>query len=74
MNATPLGQAGADRVRGEAHAGCSNPEHYELNLGNNFTFWDRLFGTYFDPDTLETKEIVFGIGETPSLARLIAGV
>jgi sterol desaturase/sphingolipid hydroxylase (fatty acid hydroxylase superfamily) len=52
----------------------SNPEHYELNLGNNFTFWDRLFGTYFDPDTLETKEIVFGIGETPSLARLIAGV
>jgi sterol desaturase/sphingolipid hydroxylase (fatty acid hydroxylase superfamily) len=44
-----------------------------MNLGNLFTFWDRLFGTYLDPDTLETKELQFGIGEKLNPVRLIAG-
>ena len=52
----------------------SNPDHYNLNLGNNFTFWDRLFGTYLDPDTLERSKMVFGIGEKPNPMRLIAGL
>jgi sterol desaturase/sphingolipid hydroxylase (fatty acid hydroxylase superfamily) len=52
----------------------SDPDHYKLNLGNNFTFWDRLFGTYLDPDRLETREIAFGIDETPNAVRLIAGL
>jgi len=52
----------------------SNPDHYELNLGNNFTFWDRLFGTYLDPDSFNRKQIAFGIGENPNPVRLIAGV
>ena len=51
----------------------SNPDHYYMNLGNLFTFWDRLFGTYLDPDTLETKELQFGIGEKLNPVRLIAG-
>lgn len=52
----------------------SNPDHYELNLGNNFTFWDRLFGTYLDPDSFDRKQLAFGIGEKPNPVRLIAGV
>lgn len=52
----------------------SNPDHYEKNLGNIFTFWDRLFGTYLDPDKLEEKDLSFGIGETPNPVRLIVGV
>jgi len=50
------------------------PDHYNFNLGNNFTFWDRLFGTYLDPDTLDPKEIALGIGERPNALRLIAGL
>jgi sterol desaturase/sphingolipid hydroxylase (fatty acid hydroxylase superfamily) len=43
-------------------------------LGNILTFWDRLFGTYLDPDTLDPKKIAFGIGERPNPLRLIAGL
>ncbi len=50
-----------------------NPQHYEKNLGNLFTVWDRLFGTYFDPDTLET-ELSFGIGEKENPVRLMLGL
>jgi len=52
----------------------SDPDLYDLNLGNNFTFWDRLFGTYIDPGKFETKQISFGIDEAPNPVRLIAGV
>ena len=52
----------------------SNPDHSCVNLGLAFTFWDRLFGTYVDPDTLEPKEIAFGIGEKVNPVRLIAGL
>jgi sterol desaturase/sphingolipid hydroxylase (fatty acid hydroxylase superfamily) len=52
----------------------SNPDHYNLNLGNIFTFWDRLFGTYLDPDTVEAKDIALGIGEKPHPIRLITGL
>lgn len=52
----------------------SNPRHYNFNLGNMFTFWDRLFGTYVDPETLNRKEISFGIDDSPGPVRLIAGV
>ena len=55
------------------HHSC-NPDHYNFNLGNIFTFWDRLFGTYLDPDTLDPKQIAFGIGERPNPLRLIAGL
>lgn len=51
----------------------SNPEHYLANLGILFTVWDRLFGTYVNPD--EVKEpLSFGIGEKVPLVRLALGV
>ena len=49
------------------------PEHYMANLAVFFTIWDRLFGTYVDPDTV-TQPLSFGIGEQVPLARLVAGV
>lgn len=49
------------------------PEHYLANLGILFTVWDRLFGTYVDPDEI-TEPLHFGIGEDVSLARLVSGV
>jgi sterol desaturase/sphingolipid hydroxylase (fatty acid hydroxylase superfamily) len=52
----------------------SNSDHYNSNLGDIFTLWDRLFGTYFDPDTLDSKRITFGINERPNPVRLIAGL
>lgn len=34
---------------------------HDGNYGSLFTFWDRLFGTYVDPDTTQPKQ--FGTGE-----------
>jgi sterol desaturase/sphingolipid hydroxylase (fatty acid hydroxylase superfamily) len=43
------------------------------NFGVIFSIWDRLFGTYVDPD--EVKEpLSFGIGEKVPLVRLVLGV
>ena len=43
------------------------------NYGDVFSIWDRLFGTYVDPEELKSP-ITFGIGERVPLARLVAGV
>jgi len=38
--------------------------HYNRNLGDIFTVWDRLFGTCLDPSIeRNTKGLDFGIGE-----------
>ena len=29
-----------------------NPKHFNTNFGVNFTFWDKLFGTYLDESHL----------------------
>ena len=29
-----------------------NPKHFSCNLGNTFTFWDKLFGSYLDEENL----------------------
>jgi hypothetical protein len=39
-----------------------------------FRFWDRLLGTYLDPDTLNKKELAFGIDDSLGAVRLITGV
>ena len=50
------------------------PDHYY------FYFWQHLhvlgssFETYLDPDTLDPKQIAFGIGERPNSPRLIVGL
>jgi sterol desaturase/sphingolipid hydroxylase (fatty acid hydroxylase superfamily) len=50
-----------------------DPRHFLANLGNLFTAWDRLFGTYVDPDTVH-EEISFGIDTKENPLRLILGV
>jgi Delta7-sterol 5-desaturase len=39
------------------NAGCHTAHHWfcRYNYGNNFTFWDRLCGTYYDPARLPEK-------------------
>ena len=50
-----------------------DPKHYRGNLGSFFTIWDRLFGTYVDPESAQ-RRLSFGIGEHPSVLRLVIGV
>ncbi len=49
------------------------PEHYLANLAALFTIWDRLFGTYVDPDSVK-DDLSFGIGEEVPPLRLVLGV
>lgn len=49
-----------------------DPSHYTANLGSLLTIWDRLFGTYVNPESLK-KEIAFGIGEDVHPVRLAIG-
>ncbi|HEX2056254.1 MAG TPA: sterol desaturase family protein [Nitrospiraceae bacterium] len=49
------------------------PSLYMRNFGVVFTFWDRLFGTYADPESVG-KDIHFGIRETASPVRLAIGL
>ena len=41
------------------HTGCHTAHHwyFRYNYGNYFTFWDRLCGTYFDPEELPEQFI-----------------
>jgi sterol desaturase/sphingolipid hydroxylase (fatty acid hydroxylase superfamily) len=49
------------------------PEHYQNNLGVMLSIWDRLFGTYYDPEAAPA-ELRFGINEKVSPVRLVIGV
>jgi len=51
----------------------ADPRHYVANLGDLLTIWDRLFGTYVDPGTVQ-KPLTFGIDSDPPTARLVLGV
>ncbi|NJO63504.1 MAG: sterol desaturase family protein [Richelia sp. RM2_1_2] len=45
------------------------------NLGDIFTFCDRIFGTYVDPDNFDSKDGEFGLDKDESLtARMIMGI
>jgi sterol desaturase/sphingolipid hydroxylase (fatty acid hydroxylase superfamily) len=46
---------------------------YMRNFGVVFTFWDRIFGTYADPEAVGT-EIRFGIREPDRALRLAIGI
>jgi len=41
-----------------------NVRHYDKNFGFVFTFWDRIFGTYYDPKEEEQHELVYGISKS----------
>jgi sterol desaturase/sphingolipid hydroxylase (fatty acid hydroxylase superfamily) len=49
------------------------PAYYRSNFATLFPIWDRLFGTYVDPEKVGT-EIHFGIGESVPAWRLAVGV
>ena len=51
----------------------NDPRLYMRNFGVVFTLWDRLFGTYADPE-LVSEEIRFGIEDAPHPARLALGI
>jgi sterol desaturase/sphingolipid hydroxylase (fatty acid hydroxylase superfamily) len=51
----------------------ADPSHYMSNLGSLLTIWDRIFGTYFNPNELK-QELSFGIGERVHPVRLILGI
>jgi len=50
-----------------------NPAHYRGNLAAMFPIWDRLFGTYVNPEKAP-RNLTFGIGEHPPAIRMMLGV
>lgn len=50
----------------------ADPRHYQANMGNMFTVWDRLFGTYVDPES--APDLVFGLDTRENPVRLVLGV
>jgi sterol desaturase/sphingolipid hydroxylase (fatty acid hydroxylase superfamily) len=54
----------------------SATRHSGMNLGATFSIWDRLFGTYVDPDTMPDS-FPLGLDRAVSkqeLPRLMLGV
>lgn len=49
------------------------PAHQGANLGALLSIWDRLFGTYYNPDNVK-NELSFGLSEKVSPARLMIGL
>ncbi|MFN5857570.1 MAG: sterol desaturase family protein [Pseudanabaenaceae cyanobacterium] len=53
----------------------SNIEYQYKNLGDIFTFCDRIFGTYIDPKVFESSQEEFGLDDEESLTlRMIIGL
>lgn len=50
------------------------PEHYNSNYGVILTVWDRLFGTYTDPDATRSDFAVGFPSDTANKLRMMAGV
>jgi sterol desaturase/sphingolipid hydroxylase (fatty acid hydroxylase superfamily) len=50
-----------------------DPAFYMRNFGVVFTFWDRLFGTYANPESMG-RDMRFGIREPANAIRLAIGV
>lgn len=50
-----------------------DPKYARTNMAALFTAWDRLFGTYVDPESVHEK-LTFGIGEKDNPARVVLGV
>lgn len=50
-----------------------NPQYYMKNMASLFTIWDRFFGTYIDPEKVETK-LRFGTGEKANPVRVVLGI
>jgi len=51
----------------------TDPRHYLANMANLFSVWDRLFGTYLNPDRV-APQLTFGTGSRDNPIRLISGI
>ena len=51
----------------------SDSQHYSTNLASLLTAWDRLFGTYCNPERLD-RELTFGLEERLHPVRLVLGI
>ena len=51
----------------------ADPKHYLANMANLFSVWDRLFGTYLNPDRVGSN-LTFGTGTRENPIRLISGI
>lgn len=54
----------------------SATQHCRMNLGGTFSIWDRLFGTYVDPETMP-EAFPIGLGEPidkKKIPRMLLGV
>jgi sterol desaturase/sphingolipid hydroxylase (fatty acid hydroxylase superfamily) len=52
----------------------ADSRHYMANMGNIFSIWDRMFGTYIDPDTIVASDLSFGIPTKENTVRLVLGL
>jgi sterol desaturase/sphingolipid hydroxylase (fatty acid hydroxylase superfamily) len=50
-----------------------DPTHYMKNMSNLLSIWDRLFGTYVNPDRVQ-RDFSFGLDSRENPIRLILGV
>ena len=50
-----------------------DPRHRNRNFGSVFCIWDRMFGTFFDPDDVEGP-LEFGIPDVVAAPRLVIGL
>lgn len=50
-----------------------DPRHRNRNFGSVLCIWDRMFGTFFDPDDVD-EPLQFGIPETVAAPRIVIGL
>jgi sterol desaturase/sphingolipid hydroxylase (fatty acid hydroxylase superfamily) len=50
-----------------------DPRHRNRNFGSLFCIWDRMFGTFFDPDDVEAP-LEFGIPDVVAAPRIVVGL
>lgn len=52
----------------------NNPQLGGKNLGGLFTLFDRIFGTYVDPDTVDYNQEQFGLDGESVTVKMIVGI
>lgn len=59
----------------QLHHGVGS-EFRDRNFAARFTFWDRWFGTFLDPDTVDPETLEFGVSDDqqPTIAGAALGI
>lgn len=53
---------------------ADDPGSYTSNNGIWLTIWDRMFGTFIDPDEVDFTTMSYGISEEVGLLKLVVGI